>query len=58
MVENRKAEGGNLKMEDRINLRSRIQKDEAGTRYRHPSAIAHKFLILEFGLKIRCRQVY
>ena len=46
-------EGGNLKMKDRFNLKGRFRKDEAGTRYRHPSAIAHKFQILDFRIRIQ-----
>ena len=40
-------------MKDRFNLKSRFRKDEAGTRYRHPSAIAHKFRILDFRIRIQ-----
>jgi len=48
----RKLEGGNLKMGERINLGSRVQKEEAGTRYQDPSVIAHKFRILDFRIWI------
>ena len=40
-------------MKDGFNLKGRIQKDEAGIRYRHSSAIAHIFRNLDFEIWIQ-----
>ena len=40
-------------MKDGFNLKGRVQKDEAGIRYRHSSAIAHKFRNLDFRIWIQ-----